>query len=89
MILDLSAAANIYGYFFTKEDYPDRLILPLGLTFMFLVYCGYFRLHDDQTLPDAFANAISSLVTALPLLQSEFDSVKNMLIRNFNFWFLG
>ena len=75
MILDLSAAANIYGYVFANGAYLDFLILPLGLVIMFVTYCGYFRLYDGQTFADAFANAISSLVSALPLLQSEFDSV--------------
>jgi len=87
VILDLSATANIYGFFFINEIYPNFLILPLGLAIMFVLYCVYFRLHDNQTLPDTFASSISSLVSALPLLQSEFNSVTKPLMNLSNFAF--
>ena len=80
VLLDLSATANIYGYFMAHAIYPN-IILPVGLAGMFAIYCGYFRLHDEHTISDTFAKSISSLVTALPLLESEFDSVTKSLAK--------
>ena len=75
VLLDICTAANIYGYIITNESTRTNVILLVGLVSMFAAYMCYFRFHDKESLPTTFVNAMSSLVTSLPMLESEFNSV--------------
>ena len=75
ILLDLCAAANIYGYIIINESRRTILILLVGSILMFAANMCYFLFHDKDPLSTTFVNAMSSLVTSLPMLESEFDSV--------------
>ena len=75
VLFDLCSAANLYAAFIEHASASIKWLLPVGLFLMFVVYLCYFLLHDHLPVSEAFAKSINSLVSSLPLLESEFDSV--------------
>ena len=56
--------------------YLHPSVVPSLAAAFFLLHIWYFRRHEQIPAAETVVNAITSLTTTLPILESEFNSVK-------------